>query len=81
MSTARSVHDPDQKTFPESFTLGFGLDAHVYSGWMLDSGGGRAGKARLLGVDNEGHPKDQFSRDGALTVSADAILTKAADFN
>ncbi|MBP5090110.1 hypothetical protein HUS91_32090, partial [Pseudomonas chlororaphis] len=49
MSTARSVHDPDQKTFPESFTLGFGLDAHVYSGWMLDSGGGRAGKARLLG--------------------------------
>ncbi|AVO59323.1 OprD family porin [Pseudomonas chlororaphis] len=47
-------------------TLGFGLDAHVYSGWKLDSGGGRAGKARLLGVDNDGHPKDQFSRGGAV---------------
>jgi len=34
-------------------TLGFGLDAHVYSAWQLDSGGGRAGKARLLGVDND----------------------------
>lgn len=49
-----------------SGTLGFGLDAHVYSAWQLDSGGGRAGKARLLGVDNDGHPKDQFSRGGAV---------------
>lgn len=47
-------------------TVGFGLDAHVYSGWKLDSGGGRAGKARLLGVDNDGHPKDEFSRGGAV---------------
>lgn len=47
-------------------TVGFGLDAHLYSGWQLDSGGGRAGKARVLGVDNEGHPKDEFSRGGAV---------------
>ena len=47
-------------------TVGFGVDAHAYSGWELDSGGGRAGKARLLGVDNEGHPKDEFSRGGAV---------------
>ncbi len=47
-------------------TVGFGIDAHVYSGWELDSGGGRAGKARLLGVDNDGHPKDEFSRAGAV---------------
>ena len=46
-------------------TLGFGLDAHVYAGRQLDSGGGRAGKARLLGIDNQGHPKDEFSRAGA----------------
>ncbi|WP_256657626.1 OprD family outer membrane porin [Pseudomonas sp. ACM7] len=25
-------------------TVGLGLDAHVYSGWQLDSGGGRAGR-------------------------------------
>jgi imipenem/basic amino acid-specific outer membrane pore len=46
-------------------TVGFGLDAHAYLGVKLDSGGGRAGKSRLLGVDNDGHPKDDFSRAGA----------------
>lgn len=46
-------------------TVGVGLDAHAYSGRTLDSGGGRAGKARLVGVDNAGHPKDEFSRAGA----------------
>jgi len=45
--------------------IGVGLDAHAYLGVKLDSGGGRAGKARLLGLDNEGHPKDEFSRAGA----------------
>lgn len=46
-------------------TVGVGLDAHAYLGAQLDSGGGRAGKARLLGLDNDGHPKDEFSRAGA----------------
>lgn len=45
--------------------LGVGVDAHAYAGRQLDSGGGRAGKARLLGVDNEGYPKDEFGRGGA----------------
>ncbi|WP_423836546.1 OprD family porin [Stutzerimonas stutzeri] len=46
-------------------TVGFGLDAHAYLGVKLDSGGGRAGKARLLSVDDEGHPKDDYGRAGA----------------
>lgn len=45
--------------------VGFGLDAHAYQALQLDSGGGRAGKARLLGLDNSGHPKREFSRGGA----------------
>ena len=45
--------------------VGMGVDAHAYQGLKLDSGGGRAGKARLLGLDNDGHPKDEFSRAGA----------------
>lgn len=45
--------------------VGVGIDAHAYLGAQLDSGGGRAGKARLLGLDNQGHPKDEFSRGGA----------------
>jgi imipenem/basic amino acid-specific outer membrane pore len=45
--------------------IGVGVDAHAYLGTQLDSGGGRAGKARLLGLDNQGHPKDEFSRGGA----------------
>lgn len=55
-------------TYTSGFTqgrVGFGLDAHVYQGLKLDSGGGRAGKARLLGLDNDGHPKDEISRGGA----------------
>jgi imipenem/basic amino acid-specific outer membrane pore len=55
-------------TYTSGFTqgaVGFGLDAHAYMGLKLDSGGGRAGKARLLGVDNEGHSKDDASRTGA----------------
>lgn len=46
-------------------TFGFGLDAHAYLGVKLDSGGGRAGKARLLSLDNDGHPKDDYGRAGA----------------
>ena len=45
--------------------IGVGVDAHAYLGVQLDSGGGRAGKARLLGVDNQGHPKNEYSRGGA----------------
>ncbi|MHC6225212.1 OprD family porin [Pseudomonas sp. X10] len=55
-------------TFQSGFTqglIGVGVDAHAYLGVQLDSGGGRAGKARLLGVDNEGHPKNAYSRGGA----------------
>ncbi|QXH44949.1 OprD family porin [Pseudomonas xanthosomatis] len=55
-------------TFSSGFTqglIGIGVDAHAYQGVQLDSGGGRAGKARLLGVDNAGHPKNEYSRGGA----------------
>jgi imipenem/basic amino acid-specific outer membrane pore len=54
--------------FRSGFTqglIGVGLDAHAYHAQQLDSGGGRAGKARLLGVDNDGHPKRESSRGGA----------------
>lgn len=55
-------------TFQSGFTqglIGVGVDAHAYLGVQLDSGGGRAGKARLLGLDNDGHPKNEYSRAGA----------------
>ncbi|PYG97294.1 outer membrane porin, OprD family, partial [Arthrobacter stackebrandtii] len=55
-------------TFQSGFTqglIGVGVDAHAYLGVQLDSGGGRAGKARLLGMDNDGHPKNEYSRAGA----------------
>jgi imipenem/basic amino acid-specific outer membrane pore len=66
-------------TFQSGFTqgtLGAGVDAHAYLGAQLDSGGGRAGKARLLGLDNEGRPKREFSRGGAalkLRVSSTTL--------
>ena len=55
-------------TYQSGFTqglVGVGIDAHAYLGLQLDSGGGRAGKARLLGLDNQGHPKNEFGRSGA----------------
>lgn len=55
-------------TLQSGFTqglIGVGVDAHAYLGVQLDSGGGRAGKARLLAVDNAGHPKSDYSRAGA----------------
>ncbi|WP_367615291.1 OprD family porin [Pseudomonas shirazensis] len=55
-------------TLQSGFTqglIGVGVDAHAYLGVQLDSGGGRAGKARLLSVDNQGHPKTEYSRAGA----------------
>ena len=55
-------------TLQSGFTqglIGVGVDAHAYLGVKLDSGGGRAGKARLLGLDNDGYPKDNFRRGGA----------------
>ncbi|MFZ5935401.1 porin [Pseudomonas putida] len=55
-------------TFQSGFTqglIGVGVDAHAYQGVQLDSGGGRAGKARLLSLDNHGHPKNEYSRGGA----------------
>lgn len=55
-------------TWQSGFTqglIGAGVDAHAYLGLKLDSGGGRAGKARLLSLDNDGHPKDDYSRGGA----------------
>ncbi|WP_300731417.1 OprD family porin [Pseudomonas sp.] len=55
-------------TYQSGFTqglIGVGVDAHAYLGVKLDTGGGRAGKARLLGLDNEGYPKNEFSRGGA----------------
>ena len=55
-------------TLQSGFTqglIGVGVDAHAYLGLKLDSGGGRAGKARLLALDNDGYPKDNYSRGGA----------------
>ena len=55
-------------TLQSGFTqglIGVGVDAHAYLGVKLDSGGGRAGKARLLGLDNDGYPKDNYGRGGA----------------
>ncbi|MGY4493851.1 OprD family porin [Pseudomonas sp. TE3610] len=66
-------------TLQSGFTqgvIGVGVDAHAYYARQLDSGGGRAGKARLLAVDNDGHPKDEFSRGGAalkLRVSSTVL--------
>lgn len=66
-------------TFQSGFTqglIGVGVDAHTYYARQLDSGGGRAGKARLLGLDNSGHPKDEFARGGAavkLLVSSTTL--------
>ncbi|MBF8739656.1 OprD family porin [Pseudomonas guariconensis] len=56
--------------------LGVGVDAHAYLGVQLDSGGGRAGKARLLALDNDGHPKGSYSRGGAALKLrlADTVL-------
>ncbi|WP_324831617.1 OprD family porin [Pseudomonas saxonica] len=55
-------------TLQSGFTqglIGVGIDAHGYLALKLDSGGGRAGKARLLGLDNDGYPKDNYGRGGA----------------
>ncbi|WP_313739043.1 OprD family porin [Pseudomonas sp.] len=55
-------------TFTSGFTqgqVGFGVDAHALLGVKLDSGGGRAGKARLLALDNDGHPQRSYDRAGA----------------
>ncbi|PWB30458.1 outer membrane porin, OprD family [Pseudomonas sp. SDI] len=55
-------------TLQSGFTqglIGVGVDAHAYLGVKLDSGGGRAGKARLLSLDHHGEPKDDYSRGGA----------------
>ena len=55
-------------TLQSGFTqglIGVGIDAHGYMALKLDSGGGRAGKARLLGLDNDGYPKDNYGRAGA----------------
>lgn len=66
-------------SFQSGFTqglIGVGMDAHLYYARQLDSGGGRAGKARLLGLDNDGHPKAEFSRGGAalkLRVAATVL--------
>lgn len=45
-------------------TIGVGVDTFGYFGQRLDSGGGRAGKARLLAVKHDGHVKSNYSRVG-----------------
>jgi len=65
-------------TLQSGFTqglIGVGVDAHAYLGVQLDSGGGRAGKARLLGIDNDGHPKNEYSRAGAALKMRVAITS------
>lgn len=46
-------------------TLGVGMDAFGFFGLKLDSGGGRAGKSRLLAVKNDGHVRSSYERFGA----------------
>ncbi|WP_110992828.1 OprD family porin [Pseudomonas sichuanensis] len=67
-------------TLSSGFTqglIGVGVDAHAYLGVQLDSGGGRAGKARLLAIDNDGHPKREYSRGGAAVKlrASNTVLT------
>lgn len=45
-------------------TVGLGFDALGYLGVKLDSGGGRASKARLLAVKNDGHVQSSYERSG-----------------
>ncbi|MCY1510111.1 Porin D [compost metagenome] len=60
-----------------SGTVGVGVDAHLYHGRKLDSGGGRAGKARLLGLDNDNQVKDDMTRGGAALKLRVASTTLA----
>lgn len=55
-------------TFESGFTqgtVGLGLDGFGFFGLRLDSGGGRAGKSRLLAVKNSGHVRNSYERFGA----------------
>lgn len=64
-------------TYRSGFTtgaVGLGIDAHLYYGRKLDSGGGRAGKARLLGIDSDNHVKDDMTR-GGVAVKLRAMST------
>ena len=60
-----------------SGTVGVGVDAHLYHGRKLDSGGGRAGKARLLGLDNDNQVKDDMTRGGVALKLRAASTTLA----
>ncbi|MFZ6047395.1 OprD family porin [Pseudomonas sp. CR3202] len=67
-------------TFQSGFTpgtVGVGVDAHLYHGRKLDSGGGRAGKARLLGLDNDNQVKDDMTRGGTALKLRAASTTLA----
>lgn len=59
--------------FESGFTpgpIGFGLDAHAFAGFKLDSGKGHSGTG-LLPVDDEGRSEDNYSSGGgALKIKA-----------
>ncbi|CAI8818531.1 OprD family porin [Pseudomonas sp. fls2-241-R2A-110] len=60
-------------SFESGFTpgiIGFGLDAHAFAGFKLDSGKGHSGTG-LLPVDAEGRSEDNYSSGGgALKIKA-----------
>lgn len=61
-------------------TIGFGMDAFGYLGVKFDSGGGRAGKARLLAVKNDGHVQTSYERLGvAAKLNFSSTLIKYGD--
>lgn len=73
---AHGVMATYQSGFTQGF-VGFGLDAHAYGGFKLDSGRGRNNKRSypfaLLPVDNDGNEEDGFGEVGGavkMRVSA-----------
>ncbi|MEN0105927.1 MAG: OprD family porin, partial [Pseudomonas sp.] len=62
-------------------TVGFGIDAYSYTGIKLDSGGGRTG-LRLMPIDGDGHPEDNYSKTGGVVKMrvSDTVLKYGTQF-
>jgi imipenem/basic amino acid-specific outer membrane pore len=59
--------------------IGFGLDAHIYAGFKLDTGDGTNGWG-LLPVDEDGHADDQYGElGGAVKMRMSATELKYGD--
>lgn len=64
-------------------TVGVGLDAFVFSGFKLDTGGGRNGRQSsidVLAIDNDGDAKDEYSKvGGSLKARAFDTVVNVGD--